>query len=283
MSSSDNVEMFDEDGANAPSAGISDYDNAGELRSRNAQLVAENARLMEAVESRDAFLAIVGHELRNPMTPIIGRITVLRHMIGKPDITLAKIGDRLEQLEWLISRYVQRATTLLDISRVNSGKFTFNPKLIDVCALIREVVESVSPIAEHAGSTIALELPSEGMIIHSDRLSLEQIIDNLVSNAIKYGAGTPILISATSHTENAVAVICVSDCGPGIAPIDQARIFERFERAVHLGGQTGFGVGLWIVRQLTEAMGGTIAVHSDPGAGSTFTLTMPLQSAKETK
>ena len=261
-----------------------DCHDSDELRARNAELMQENARLLEAVAFRDAFLAIAAHELRNPMTPIVGRVSHLRRMIDKPDFALEKIGKSLEQIEWLISRYVQRATTLLDVSRVNTGRFTFDPALVDVCALIRETAESVRPLAEHMGSPLSLELPSEGLTVQTDRLSLEQIIDNLISNAIKYGAGTPISVSATADVENDVAVIRVRDSGPGIAPTDQLRIFERFERAVRPGEQTtGFGVGLWIVRQLTEAMGGTITVDSEPGRGSAFTINMPLQSAKDHK
>lgn len=254
-----------------------------ELRRRNAELMEENARLLEAIASRDAFLAIAAHELRNPMTPIFGRVSLLRRMIGKSDWSTEKIEKSLEQIEWLISRYVQRATTLLDISRVNTGKFKFDPTLVDVCALIQEVAESVRPLADHSGSNLVLQLRREGLTILSDRLSLEQIIDNLISNAVKYGAGTPILISATADIENNTGVISVRDEGPGIALADQTRIFERFERAVRPGEQaTGFGVGLWIVRQLTEAMGGTITVYSQPGLGSAFTITMPLQQAKDT-
>lgn len=255
-----------------------------ELRTRNAELLEENARLREAISSRDAFLAIAAHELRNPMTPIFGRVSLLRHMVGKPDCSADKIEKSLGHIEWLISRYIQRATTLLDIARVTTGHLKFDPVLVKVCPLIREIAESVRPLAEHAGSTLDLQLQPEGLTILGDRLSLEQIIDNLISNAVKYGGGTPILITATADFKNDTAVICVRDNGPGIAPADQSRIFERFERAVRPGEQvTGFGVGLWIVRQLTEAMGGAITVYSEPGMGSAFTITMPLQLAKDTK
>lgn len=262
----------------------SDCPSLDELRTRNAELMEENARLVEAIASRDAFLAIAAHELRNPMTPIIGRVSLLRHIVGKPDCSADKIEKSLGDIEWLISRYIQRATTLLDISRVNTGNLKLDPALVNVCALIREIAESARPLAEHAGSTLDLQLRPEGLTIFVDRLSLEQIIDNLISNAVKYGGGTPILITATADFENDAAVICVRDNCPGIAPADQSRIFERFERAVRPGEQvTGFGVGLWIVRQLTVAMGGTITVHSEPGVGSAFTITMPLQLAKDTK
>lgn len=259
-----------------------DAPNLEDLRYQYLALMEENTRLVEALASRDAFLAVAAHELRNPMTPIIGRVGYLRLLIGKPDVSLVKVDESLVQLEWMISRYIQRATVLLDISRANTGKLKFNPVPVDVCELISEVTENVRPLAEHAGSDFDLEFPEQGLIIHSDHLSLEQIIDNLITNAIKYGGGSRILISAAAHSESATAVICVRDEGPGIAPADQIRIFERFERALRPGEKTtGFGVGLWIVRQLTEAMGGTITVQSGPGTGSAFTITMPLQLAKD--
>lgn len=254
------------------------------LVARNAELMEENARLLEAIASRDAFLAIAAHELRNPMTAIVGRVSYLRRLAARRDVSPEKIDNSFELLEWLISRYVQRATTLLDVSRVNTGNFNLNPDLFDVCTLIREVGDSVRPLAEHAGSVLVFELPDNGVTLHTDRLALEQILDNLLSNAIKYGGATPILIRATADDVSNTLAISVRDNGPGIAVADQARIFDRFERAVRPGERAaGFGVGLWIVRQLTQALGGTINVQSEPGAGSTFTIMMPLQQAKDTE
>lgn len=247
------------------------------LRERIAGVTEENARLAEAVAARDAFLAVAAHELRNPMTPIVGRVSILRRMIGNGRMKPDKIEQSLDKIEWLITMFIKRATTLLDVSRMTSDKLRLASVEIDVCDLAQTVSENFRPLAEHTGASLSLDLPSGGLIVCSDPLALEQILDNLVSNAIKYGGGQPIIISATADEKNGVALISVRDRGPGISPESQARIFERFERAVQPGAHAGgFGVGLWIVKQLCEAMEGSIIVTSTPGAGSTFCITLPL-------
>jgi signal transduction histidine kinase len=253
-----------------------------ELRRRNAELVQANERLAEEVAARDSILAIAAHELRNPMTPLLGRVQLLRRMAGKAGFHRKSAEQGLAQIEWLIVRYVKRATTLLDVSRITSGRLKLDRRPINICDLAREVGESFRPIAAHAGSDLELELPAESLIVSGDRLAIEEILDNLISNAIKYGGGNPIIMTMSEDAERGVALIRVQDGGAGISPGDQARIFERFERVVRPGENPGgFGVGLWIVRHLSEAMGGTIAVTNIPSGGSSFCVTLPLQSSKE--
>jgi signal transduction histidine kinase len=158
------------------------------------------------------------------------------------------------------------------------GKFRLDLARTNVSALVREVVENFGPIANYAGSSLSAHLPQGEIVRICDRLALEQILDNLISNAIKYGAGQPIVVSISEDITMGHIVVRVQDHGPGISPECQARIFERFERAVRPGEHGGgFGVGLWIVRQLAEAMGGTVTIFSQPNEGSTFTVTLPLQ------
>jgi two-component system OmpR family sensor kinase len=252
-------------------------DPSDELRRHIAELAAENAQLAEAVAARDAFLAIAAHELRNPMTPIMGRVSMLRRMIGNGRIHPEKIEQSLDQIEWLITMFVKRATTLLDVSRITSDNLRLAKIEVNVRELIQAVADYFQPLAQHACSELKLDLPMADLSIMGDRLALEQVLDNLVSNAIKYTGGTPIVMRAAADTGKGTVRICVSDGGPGISPENQARIFERFERAVNPGDHTGgFGVGLWIVKRLCEAMDGSIDVTSTPGAGSTFCVTFPL-------
>jgi two-component system OmpR family sensor kinase len=249
---------------------------------RIADLIDENARLAEAVAARDALLAVAGHELRNPMTPILGRVEMLKRLVSKPDFQVERIQKNLEQIEWLIGQYMKRATRLLDVSRITSGKLTLNSTPVEVCGLVRQVVENFRPIAAHAGCQLEMDLPNRELVVSGDVLALEEVIDNLVSNAIKYGRGKPILVRAQADPALNHINLHVEDKGPGISAPDQARIFERFERAVPLGERkSGFGVGLWIVRQLIEAMGGNIEILSVPGAGSTFCVSIPVQSSGE--
>ena len=155
---------------------------------------------------------------------------------------------------------------------------------VDVCEVAREVIENFLPLRQHAGSNLTLDLPGEPVVVSGDRLAIEEILDNLVSNAIKYGANKPILLRIRLDEDQHCALIRVSDNGPGISADDQAQIFERFERAVQPGEHlSGFGVGLWIVRQLCLGMEGSVRVDSTPGEGSTFSVALPLQCPKDVK
>ena len=246
------------------------------LRRQVAELTRENAGLSETVAARDAFLAIAGHELRNPMTPILGRVDLLKRLVSRPDFEPERVRQGLEQVEWLIRQYMKRATTLLDVSRITSGKLALSRAPVELCGVARQVVENFRPIAEHAGCTLASDLPDGSLIACGDPLAVEEIVDNLVSNAIKYGRGKPVLVSAVAGPDGEYVSLAVRDQGPGISAAHQGRIFERFERAVADGERnSGFGVGLWIVRQLAEAMGGKIEVVSEAGVGSTFCVTLP--------
>jgi two-component system OmpR family sensor kinase len=254
------------------------------IREHNARLIAEVARLTEAVEARDTFLVVAAHELRNPMTPIIGRIQILARAARRTDFQRERLVQSLEEIEWLITRYLKRANILLDVSRITSGKLALERLPVDLCEVAREVVANFLPLRQRAGSDLTLDLPYEPIIVSGDRLAIEEILDNLVSNANKYGANKPILLRIGLDEEQHHAVIRVSDSGSGISAGDQARIFERFERVVQPGEQLpGFGVGLWIVRQLCQGMAGSVRVDSTPGQGSTFSVALPLQSSKDLK
>jgi two-component system, OmpR family, sensor kinase len=260
----------------------SDTGRNSALAQRNIELIGENALLREAVLVRDDFIAVAGHELRNPMTPIIGRVQLLRRMIQKPDFRPEQIEKGLEQLESLIGHFVGRATTLLNVSRMTTGKLHLEPSRQDVGAIVRQVAKNYGPVAEYAGSLLSVHIADGGIRRLCDGLALEQILDNLISNAIKCGPGQPILVSAREEAVGGPLVISIQDRGPGISRDNQARIFERFERAVRPGEHGGgFGVGLWIVRHLAEAMGGAVTVASRPNEGSIFTVTLPLPTSEE--
>ena len=215
------------------------------------------------------------------MTPIVGRLSLLRRAVTRGTPDLAKLDQGLGHLEWLVSLFVKRAKTLLDVSRITTGKLKLVLAEVDVCEVARGVAGNFAPLAEQAGSPLELDLPARAVEVAGDRLSIEEILDNLVSNAIKYGGGKPIHVAVRADPGDGTARLSVRDGGPGIPVENQARIFERFERVVARDDQTaGFGVGLWIVKQLTQAMAGTIEVIST-GEGSTFRITLPLCPPKE--
>ena len=231
--------------------------------------------LEEAVEARDAFIAVIAHELRNPMTPILGSVQRLQRLAHASEELPLGFASGLERLVWLIDRYVRRATTLLDVSRINAAKLNLASDDVDFAALLRGVVEAIQPAARHMRTSVLLAAPAS---IHGrcDRLAFEQISENLINNALKYGDEKPVHVSLLQRGE--LVELSVADAGMGISKADQARIFERFERVVsHARKSAGFGIGLFIVRQLVDAMNGRIEVQSAPGRGSTFTVELPLR------
>jgi signal transduction histidine kinase len=240
-------------------------------RSPHARLVAE---LMQAVYARDAFIAIAAHELRNPMTPMLGYVEHFLSVARRPESECPKaIIVGLERLTGLMSEYIKRATTLLDISRVTAGKLRAELSVVDLSTTMRQAVQRHRAGAERSGCRLEPRIEGElsGLL---DQLAVEQIADNLLSNAVKYGAGESIQVSLLRH--GTAARLTVRDHGIGISEEDQARIFGAFERAVTRREHGGFGIGLWVVRQLVDTMHGEIRVTSCPAQGSTFTVTLPL-------
>ncbi|WP_428484312.1 sensor histidine kinase [Rhodopila sp.] len=232
-----------------------------------------NSELAEAVAARDTFIAVAAHELRNPMTPMIGQIDLLLSGVRAGKYAPDQIEQRLERIRQVMSHYIKRAAILLNVSRITSGRLALEHGACDLAALVRTVVETYAAAALHAGSPIEVDAPAS-LSGTWDRLAMEQIVDNLVSNAIKYGGRGPVRVCAEALGDT--ISLQVRDFGPGIAMKDRSRIFQRFERAVGAEeSRSGFGIGLWVVRQLIEAMKGTITVDDARGGGSVFTVILP--------
>lgn len=229
------------------------------------QLKVAEGKLQEAVRARDEFLAIAAHELRTPVTALELQLQLLRR---KPDLWDKKLG--------LIERQVERLTvlieSLLDISRITTGRLSLELEPVNVAAVATDVVARFREQAERAGCALTLDVESE-LWGDWDRMRLDQVVTNLVSNAIKYGQGKPVHVTLTG--DGTQARLAVRDFGIGIAPEHRERIFERFERAASSRHYGGLGLGLWIVRQVVTALGGEIEVVSRVGEGSTFVVTLP--------
>jgi two-component system, OmpR family, sensor kinase len=242
------------------------------LQCAHESLGREVIELREAVAARDSFIATAGHELRNPMSAILLNVTHTvfraRHALEMPDWLL----ERLTSLDRQAKNFVRRATTLLDVSRLTAGRMPLDRALVLLDEIVAEVARDLAAEAERAGCRVDLALQADVRGCW-DRTALEQIAGNLLSNAIKYGAGRPVEVSV--QADATTATLAVRDQGMGIAQADCERIFQRFERAVPSAERSGFGVGLWIARQLAVAHGGDIAVESLPGAGSIFTARLP--------
>jgi signal transduction histidine kinase len=238
------------------------------------ELRAAVAELRAAVRARDDFIAIAAHELRNPMTPIAGQIQLLLAAARRGGAPQPQVVIGLERLEAAVRHYIRRATTLLDISRASSGQLRLEPALVDVSALVRETAQGYALLAARAGCPLRLDVP-DGVAATLDRLAVEQVLDNLISNALRFGAGKPIDVRLTAGGDG--LALAVRDRGAGLSEADRARIFGRFEQAVGQRRHGGFGIGLWLVYRLVSAMGGDVAVESRPGEGATFVVRLPLR------
>jgi two-component system OmpR family sensor kinase len=270
------AEGLDEEDRRAEQADVHSL-QAEILRLRDAlrETAAEADRLRDAVAARDAFIATAGHELRNAMGGVLVAATHLHsqtHQTSQKEPLPAFIVPRLEQIARLSRTFVRRATTLLDVSRLTTTGLRLNPVLVSWGELWDAVQAELGLQAERAGCELRVEVDSS-VSGFWDRDAVEQIVVNLVSNAIKFGAKKPVIVSG-GFVDGDVT-LRVRDHGIGISEADRARIFARFERAVQSGDLPGFGLGLWIARQLAQAHGGEIHVDSEPGHGSVFTIRLP--------
>ncbi|WAS86748.1 MULTISPECIES: sensor histidine kinase [unclassified Corallococcus] len=251
-----------------------------ELAHRTA-LYLENARLYrearEAVRQRDEFLGIASHELKTPLTPLSLKVQLLQKQVvvlareGK-DVPTDRVADALDVVQRQVRRLSGLVDNLLDVSRITAGRLRLELEEMDLASVAAEILYRFSAAAAQSGTELGLEAPVP-VVGRWDRLRLEQVVTNLVSNALKYGAGQPVIVSVEAR--GTLARLTVKDHGIGIAPDDLTRIFERFERAVSDRHYGGLGLGLYITRQIVEAFGGTVSAVSTPGEGATFLLELP--------
>jgi signal transduction histidine kinase len=243
-----------------------------------ARLRARIAELEQQLLARDEFLSIAAHELRNPMHSLLLQVSAAVQVARQQEVQ--SLVRRLERVQQIVDRYVKRASLLLDVGRMNATQMRPHVEPVDFAEVIREVVESYAPEAAFNRSPLNVRIP-QTLCGRWDRLALEQIVSNLISNAIKFGAGAPIEVTLTSKNDR--VQFDVRDRGIGIADVDQERIFGRFERlSTQQGHPAGAGVGLWLVRGLVESHGGSIAVHSASAQGATFTVVLPLDAGAHT-
>ncbi|HVR62919.1 MAG TPA: PAS domain S-box protein [Polyangia bacterium] len=247
---------------------------------RRASLAIENARaytkVREAVQTRDNFLAIASHELRTPLSALSVLISSLARAAGQgrllklpPEALVARLEGAERQMTQ-VGRLVDR---LLDVSRLSTRDLSLERERTDLAEIVRQVIARYDDAAAESGSRIDF-LVTGPAVGHWDPGRLDQVVTNLVGNAVKYGGPAPITVSVTCGSSGNVR-LTVRDGGPGIAPEDQERIFEQYERATDSDSQPGMGLGLWLVRRIVTAHGGTVTVSSTRGNGAAFTVVLP--------
>jgi PAS domain S-box-containing protein len=235
--------------------------------------LTELASLEQAVAVRDQFISVASHEFKTPLTSLMLVVQsvdrAVRNNSDVPDAmrskvaVLARQGRRLSEL----------VANLLDVSRLQAGRLDLTFDAVDLCAVVREVADRYG--ADAAGAGCRLDLALAAPVVGSwDASRIDQVVSNLLANAIKYGAGKPVSVTATA--DGATAHLAVEDHGIGIGPENHERIFKRFERAVAPGDFAGMGLGLWIVREIVERLGGAVRVESRLGYGARFTVDLPL-------
>lgn len=245
---------------------------AAEAASAEQQRLASEAQ--DAVRVRDEFLSVAAHELRTPLTSLKLQLQAFYRQLrqGGP-LDPKRVERGVDSCERQTTRLSQLVDNLLDVSRLVNGRLELQLEPLELGEVTRELVRRFETEANQAGVRLTVDAP-QPVPGRWDRLRLEQVLTNLVSNAIKYGQGAPVEVRVRGGDTH--ACLEVRDHGIGIAPENARRIFERFERAVSSRNYGGLGLGLFITRQLVEALGGHISVDSHPGQGATFTVRLPL-------
>ncbi len=270
---------LDNDGGEDPIAIAAVRDVTDQRKAEAERMKLSQAQ--EAIRLRDEFLSIASHELRTPLTPIQLQIDgALRAARRATEKDLPAITSKLEALGSGIHRLSSLVNQLLDLSRINAGRLELDRSDVDLVQLVQRSLVAFEDEAIRAECAVEFESQAPRLRGRWDSSRLEQVLTNLLSNALRYGAGRPISIFAGRLREG-TATLLVSDQGIGVAPEHLALIFRRFERVAESRHRGGFGLGLWIVRQIVDAHGGTIEVFSRLGMGASFAVELPIGEIDE--
>ncbi|WP_434346367.1 ATP-binding protein [Myxococcus virescens] len=246
-----------------------------ELAAR-AALALDNARLLAQAQDALELIGIAAHDLGNPLSSL--QLRLRRLSMQSAGTSDTRLREGLAGAEGETRRLGRLVHNLLDLSRLSAGRMVLDTEPLDLAHLVREVVERHRDQASAAGCALSIRV-EEGATGQWDRQRLDRVVTNLLSNALKFGRGHPVELRVQADTR--CVRLAIRDGGIGIGVEAQQRLFRRFQR-VHADGQhPGTGLGLYIVRQLVEAHGGTIHVQSRTGEGSEFTIELPRRTNKE--
>ena len=245
-----------------------------------AAISLENGRLLfealDAVRARDDFLAVAAHELRTPLASLLLQVQLLGRAIerGLPDAAAARRSYLSAEAQ--ARRLSTLIDGLLDVTRFTSNRMWLRVEELDLCALLDGLMSSMADDFQRSGCAVTVAKPDK-VIGRWDRERVEQVLKNLLTNATKFGAGFPIDVNVVATSTD--VTISVRDRGIGISKEDQARIFDRFERAVSIRHFGGLGLGLYVSVQILRAHQGSLRVESEPGRGACFMIDLPRRSS----
>ena len=251
-----------------------------QARAQLARIEQSERDLREAHIRKDEFLAILAHELRNPLAPIRNSLHILRLTNRDDDPTVKRAGETMERQ---VDHMVRLVDDLLEVSRITRGKIELRMQAVDLATVLRSAAETSRPLIDEAGHRFSMEIPPEPLVLRADPVRLAQIFANLLNNAAKYTSpGGQIRLAV--RRENGGVVVSVRDTGIGIPRDMLPRVFELFTQVDrHVDrAQGGLGIGLTLVKRLVEMHDGTVEAHSEgPGRGSEFVVRLPLPSVTD--
>lgn len=249
------------------------------LENSQRELHATQIQLEQALKMRDDFMSLVAHELRTPLNTLHVESQMRRMKLQRGDlgpVDKDTFSSMMERDARQIQNMIRLIEDMVDVTRITTGNLSIKEEEVDLSQLVTRVANDFTPQAQATGSDFKLDV-IDGVVGHWDEFRIEQIIINLLTNALRYGGGKPVSINLTVGGDN--AEIHVQDQGPGIPASEHARIFNKFERLGNNKVKEGLGMGLYIARQLAEAHKGSLKVASSVGEGARFTLCLPLTTA----
>jgi len=241
-----------------------------------AALKKTQAELEQEVRARDEFMSIASHELKTPLSTLKLQAQMMKRKIQKGDsdaFAPENVNKLVDQTEKQVVRLERLVDDMLDITRIRTGKLTLQMAETDLCEVTKDVMERLRPQMIAAGTPPTFEC-AEKIKGTWDRMRLEQVVTNLLTNAMKYGNKQPV--SVKLHTSGGRATLSVQDHGIGIQKDAQAVIFDCFERAISAHEISGLGLGLFISQEIVKSHGGKLWVESEIAQGSTFFVELPL-------